>query len=302
MTKCDKCNCAAIAFQKYSGAHLCDAHLDQDIHRKVRESLREARALGHGARVAVALDGSKGSAALLHSMKAIFAHRTDLEFRAFFIDEGIEGYRDESEARDLAALLEVPFQVLSLKDAFGRTVDQVASQDISSSPCATCRAMKAALLHRAARDMGADLLATGECLDHEARAVMLNYIQGDTVGLHVLRPGLRDRASPLRRVPEDEAVLYCNIHGLPSRSGPCPYANEEMDLEVGRALEEFEAAHPGTRYSLLKGLDLLTCIKPDGDVPACPRCGQPVVKGACRSCALLVGATSGAKPLSDDVN
>jgi uncharacterized protein (TIGR00269 family) len=299
MTKCDKCGSMAIAFQKYSGAHLCRDHFDHDLHRKVRESLREAHALGHCASVAVALDGSKGSAALLHSMKALFAHRMDLEFRAFFIDEGIEGYRDQSEARDLAAMQKVPFQVLSFKDAFGLTVDQVATQNVSSSTCAVCRAMKASLLHRAAREMGADLLATGECLDHEARAVMLNYLRGDMDGLQILRPGLKDRASPLRRVPEDEVALYCDIHGLPSRSGPCPYAREEIDLEVGRALDEFEAAHPGTKYSLLKGLDLLTYIKPDGGLPVCQRCGQPVVKGACQSCALLAEAASGAKPLSE---
>jgi len=299
MTKCDKCNAGAVAFQKYSGAHLCIDHFDQDLHRKVRESLREARALGHGARVAVALDGSKGSAALLHSMKAIFSHRSDLEFRALFIDEGIEGYRHQAEARGLAAMLEVPFQVISLKDAFGRTVDQIASQKGSSSPCPICRAMKASLLHRAARDMGADLLATGECLDHEACAVMLNYLRGDMDGLQILRPGLRDRASPLRRVPEDEVALYSDMHGLPSCSGQCPYAKEEMCVEVMRALDEFEADHPGTRYSLLKGLDLLACIKPAGVVLACPGCGQPVVNGPCQSCALLAEVASGAKPLSD---
>lgn len=53
MTKCDKCQSSAIIYQKYSGMRLCQAHFDQDVHRKIRESLRQTGLFGRGVRVAL---------------------------------------------------------------------------------------------------------------------------------------------------------------------------------------------------------------------------------------------------------
>ncbi len=57
MIRCDKCQSSAIIYQKYSGKRLCQAHFDEDVFRKVRESLRQTGIFGRGARVALDLDG-----------------------------------------------------------------------------------------------------------------------------------------------------------------------------------------------------------------------------------------------------
>ena len=38
MTKCDKCQSSAIIYQKYSGMRLCQAHFDEDVHRKIKRA------------------------------------------------------------------------------------------------------------------------------------------------------------------------------------------------------------------------------------------------------------------------
>ncbi|HOV52529.1 MAG TPA: tRNA lysidine(34) synthetase TilS, partial [Methanothrix sp.] len=77
MTWCDKCCSKAIIYQRYSGMHLCQAHFDEDVHRKIRESLRQTRLFGRGERVAVGLSGGGDSATLLYVLKNMFSRRKD---------------------------------------------------------------------------------------------------------------------------------------------------------------------------------------------------------------------------------
>lgn len=49
-----KCPMPAVIYQKYSGMHLCQSHFDDDVHRKVRETIRQT-AFAHGLRLALAM-------------------------------------------------------------------------------------------------------------------------------------------------------------------------------------------------------------------------------------------------------
>jgi tRNA(Ile)-lysidine synthase TilS/MesJ len=91
MTECDKCRSEAIIYQKYSGMHLCGSHFEEDVHRKIRESIRETGVFAHSARVAVAVSGGKDSCTLLYALKTLFCRRPNIELIAIMVDEGIEG-------------------------------------------------------------------------------------------------------------------------------------------------------------------------------------------------------------------
>ena len=111
MTKCDKCQRCAIIYQRYSGMHLCREHFEEDVHRKIRESLRKTGLFGRGARMAVGLDGGRKSATLAFVLKNLFFSRRDIDLLAVIIDEGKETCPTADQARHVAEQLEIPYIV-----------------------------------------------------------------------------------------------------------------------------------------------------------------------------------------------
>jgi uncharacterized protein (TIGR00269 family) len=270
MTGCDKCNARAVIYQRYSGMHLCQSHFDDDVHRKVREALRETRIFGKGAKLAISLDGGKNSSAMLYILKNLFSRRRDIEMVAVLVDEGIFGYRSKTlaNALSLAERLEVPHITKSFKDAYQATTDEIASKIRSGPPCTFCRDMKKDLLNRSSLELKADVLVTGDTLDHEAQAIMQSYLRGEVDRIFTLQQQYRFQGmvpviKPLRRVPEREVALYAVTHNLsPSDSCPCPYLGDPMRQEVKKNLDDFEGKHPGTKYSLLRSMERLIQLKP----------------------------------------
>jgi len=275
MTKCDKCSSRAIIFQRYSGMRLCGPHFEDDVARKVRQSIREAGIFGHGAKVAVACSGDKNGSALLCLLKKIFSRRRDVELLAVMVDEGISGYSLHrlDLAREIADRLEVPHQTYSFRDEFGITADELALEE--KSPCQSCRSMRYSLLGKISSEIGADALALGCSLDDLALETFKRYVSGEMESLSEIQGLGLDQVRvimPLRRVPEREVRLYAILNGLSSglsdscfrassqahaqcAPGTCPHQKDAISVEVDKALDGFESRHPGTKYSLLKSLD-----------------------------------------------
>lgn len=243
MTWCDKCRSKAIIYQRYSGMHLCQAHFDEDVHRKIRESLRRTQLFGRGERVAVGLSGGKDSATLLYVLKNMFSRRKDIDLVAVIIDER----HNVVQARLISQMLKVPSVVRSMHGA-------------------TSSKLKSDLLIKTAQENGADVLATGQNLDDEAQEVFSKFLKGDVEGL--LQPSAKRGdgdlipwIKPLHRVPEKETRLYAITHGLYNpKSGCRPFANG-WRLEVKRHLNGFESRHPGTKYSLLRSIERILLLK-----------------------------------------
>lgn len=256
--------------------------------------------------MAVALSGGKDSSVLLCTLKRIFSHRRDIELVALMVDEGISGYREKTlqKAAALADSLDVPYITVSFREEFGTTTDEIAGKDLSQAPCTYCGVMRKHLLNRTARELNAIALATGHNLDDEAQTVLLNYLRGDVDRLFRLVPkrpreGMVYRIKPLRRIPEREVATYAMLHGVfPRDSGSCPYVPRAMRLEIKNILNEMEARHPGTKYSILRGFERIRELAPDthADLHRCERCGEPAGSTVCKTCQLLEGI--GAKPLS----
>jgi tRNA(Ile)-lysidine synthase TilS/MesJ len=80
--------------------------------------------------LAVAVSGGKDSLSLLYIMAKLRKYRPKTTLTAVTVDEGIKGYRDE--ALEIAAKtcreLEVPHHIVSFKDLYGFTLDEVISR------------------------------------------------------------------------------------------------------------------------------------------------------------------------------
>ena len=246
MTQCDKCHRSAVIYQRYSGMHLCGEHFDQDVHRKIRESLRKTGLFSRGSRIAVCLDGGRQSATLACVLKGIFSRRPDMEISAIIMKSGEGGRESAAAARAVAERLDM--------DCHAVRQQQDGSIDLRRE-----------MLFESAALNGANILATGECLDDEALRIFVSYLKGDA-NLPVEREcGFRQGPAwikPLQRVPRREARLYALRHGLGCDIEACAAGEGSLFQEAALLLAGFEGRHPGTYYSLVRGLEKRLRAKP----------------------------------------
>ncbi len=278
--------------------HLCDAHLQEDVERKIKRSMRKYKMVGRDDVIAVALSGGKDSMVALHVLNSLFGNRPDVSIMAISIDEGIRGYRKKTikAAKSLCKKLGVPHTIVSFDESFGWTLDQIVKVRKDKFPCSFCSVLKRALLNRTAQALGATKVVTGHNLDDEAQSVLMNVLRGDVDRLVRLvpmsvRPGLVPRIKPLRNVPEAEIALYARTENLPVDFTECLYKGLSLRGEVECILTDFEDKHPGTMYAIMGGfykmLDLLKKGWTQVDLQQCSVCGEPTFAKTCQACKLL---------------
>jgi uncharacterized protein (TIGR00269 family) len=291
-----RCSNPAIIHQRYSGLHLCEAHFVEDLERKVKKEMRKQVMVERGDKIAVALSGGKDSSALLYMLTKIFQNRTDLEFIALAVDEGIHGYRSItlSNAEEVAKGLGVDFFRFSLEEEFGFTLDEIVAKEFEQAPCTFCGILRRKVVERKAKELGATKVATAHNLDDEVQTIVINYIRGDIERLGRLR-GRREefvpRIKPLIGVPEKEVALYALIAGIPVLTVSCPYAPRSFRFTVKKMLNEFERKHSGTKYSVMRGYERLSEFlpkaQPDRKLEHCARCGEASASRMCKACEIL---------------
>jgi uncharacterized protein (TIGR00269 family) len=310
--RCDKSKCKypSIMYQKYSGLHLCKKHFIDDVERKVKREMRKQLMVEREDRIAVALSGGKDSSVLLYLLKKIFKERSDLEFFAITVDEGIKGYREvtQKNAKKMAQELGVKHFCFSFAEEFGFTVDEIAGLGFKQAPCTFCGVLRRKIIERKARELGATKVATGHNLDDESQSILINYIRGDMERLKRLR-GKREefvrRIKPLRKVPEDEVALYGEasvavaVTGMPASSLQCPYRPLSFRFSVSRMLNEFEKKHPGSKYSLMRGYEKMMemGVLSRGNTHQyrnerqkllrCEKCGDVAASRVCKACEIV---------------
>ncbi len=293
--KCQRCSKTAVIYQKYSNAHLCKSHFIEDVDRKIKRDIRKFRMVQKGDKIAVALSGGKDSTALLYILHKIFKNRSDIEFQAITIDEGISGYREHtiSHARKLTTELGIDLVIKSFEKDFGKTLDKLTCEK-ETAACSLCGVLRKNLLNKAARELKADKLAIGHNLDDEAQTILMNYLRGDMERLKrmlpgVVQPGLVMRIKPLRSIPEKEVALYAYLNNLPVSTDECPYAEEALRNEIREMLNNYEVKHPGTKYSLLGGFEEISkqLKPPESNITMCRMCGEPSSQTFCKTCLML---------------
>ena len=295
---CDRCDSPPVEWIRYSGEHLCRGHFLDFVERRVKREIRSQVDLHGGDRIAIGMSGGKDSSTTSALLAKFLGDRRDIELIGITIDEGITSYRPQGieYARRLCARLGIEHRVLAYAESVGHSMDEVVTLDPEAIPCSYCGPFRREALNRAAREVGADYVATGLNLDDTAQSILMNIARGDIeklarMGPHETRqPGLVPRIQPLRMIPEKEVYLYALLRGIEFHDATCPYAERAQRGRFRDIVHRLEEDSPGTRHAILRGYDqmrpLLQAKYPPATLNACARCGEPTVNVICKACEL----------------
>ncbi len=295
----------AFFFRPYSGQRLCRKCFTESIEAKVRATIAKYRMLGFDDKIAVAVSGGKDSLSMLRILAKMERRRPKAELVAVTVDEGIKGYRDEALqiASTECSKLQVPHHVVSFKELFGNTLDDLVKLRRESggeelTACAYCGVLRRRALNIAAREVGADKIATAHTLDDEVQTILMNIFRGDLARLAKEKPvtdevhsKLVRKVKPFCEIPENESALYAYIKKVRFQSSPCPYASEALRNDLRAMLNQMEEKHAGTKFALFNSLErlrpALRIVALDNHYDECVECGEPSSGGLCKVCALL---------------
>jgi len=304
-TKCTYCGDFAIYSREYEGVSFCEDCFRDTIQERVRKTVVAHQMLNYNDHVAVAVSGGKDSLTLLTILSKLENRFPKSTLTAISVDEGIEGYR--GEALDLAKKtcdrLGVRQVVISYRELFGTTADEIAKAQRDQTPCAYCGVLRRKAINKAAHTVGATKIATGHNLDDEVQTVLLNMMHGDPLRIVRSGPVLSDprgqfltRIKPLCEIPEKEIVLYAYLTGLEFQSVVCPHSGEALRNDMRSFLNQMEQKHPGSKFTLNRTAgklrELLISAAPLSPLRECERCGDPTTHQLCEACIMLQAVTA----------
>ena len=284
---------------------LCRRCFVKSIEDKVRATIAHYRMLKFDDKIAVAVSGGKDSVSLLHILAKIERASPKASLVAVTVDEGIKGYRDE--ALEIAAFycrkLGIEHHVTSFEQLFGITLDEIVENMKEGkrkgvTSCACCGVLRRKALNVAARELGADKLATAHTLDDETQTILLNILHGDVLRIarekpvtDEAHPKLVRRIKPFCEIPEKETALYAYVKNIKLQSTPCPYASEALRNDVREFLNRLEEKHAGMKFAIFQSIDrvrpaLEEIAKKEG-LRECGNCGEPTSDSVCRTCQML---------------
>jgi uncharacterized protein (TIGR00269 family) len=294
---CTKCHDRpSVYYRPYSGERLCPTCFKASLRERVQGAINRFDMLDHWSRVAVGVSGGKDSLTLLHILKGIEEGTHGSELIAITVDEGIRGYRDEALGivERACRAMGVEWRLVSFRDLFGSTMDDIAARERSLGACSFCGVLRRRALNEAAKEVDADRLATGHTLDDMAQSALLNLLRGDIGKMASLdpggytSPGFVRRIKPLCEVPERETTLYAYLQGFELQSTPCPYAGEAMREDARAFLGDMEARRPDTLFTIYNtALKLIPATASPTAMKTCKICGEPSVGETCRVCQLI---------------
>jgi len=298
VVKCSKCSGEAVTYIRYNGNHLCHHHFNEYVEKRVKKEIREQLDIRGPVKIAVGISGGKDSAVTLELLVKILGVRKDVTIEAITVDEGIKGYRANTLplAQAQAKRLGVTHHVISFMEVIGHDLDDIVPNAGDRTACSYCGVFRRRCLNNKAREIGADVLATGHNLDDTAQSVLMNFMRGDIerlarLGPHTkVQPGLIPRLEPLRMVPEMESLLYALLNELEHSGDECPYATAALRNEFREMIDSTENGHPGTKHSIVASYDAirpsLSTAFPPATLGIC-ECGEPTSKRKCMGCELL---------------
>ena len=214
------------------------------------------------------------------------------------IDEGIPGYRDEALdiVKSFCDKIDVEFKTYSYQDLFGMTLSESLElrESEKTSSCSICGTFRRRALDHAAKEIGANVIATGHNLDDTLQTFLINTLSGDTTKIGWMSPDndgkeLR-KIKPLSEIYESEIVFYAFTNNLPFQSEPCPHMNEGIRTEIREFLNSLEDNRSGIKnnmyHSILKISDVLKAsnVKKTRN---CQICGNECSGIICSVCSMI---------------
>ena len=300
---CTKCgNRPSTFYRAYSGEHLCRKCFLRSIEDKTSRTISKFSMLRRGDVVAVGVSGGKDSLSLLFILEKLFEqHENDNRLVAVTIDEGIEGYRDESLeiVRGFCSQHGIDSKVLTYRDLFGVDMDDAMLQRPSEkmSSCSMCGTFRRRAIDIAAESVGADAVATGHNLDDQIQTFMINLLAGDAERIGWIHPqpveygAKMKKIKPLVEIYEYEIAFYALQREIPFQSEECPYMHESIRSDFRGFFNELEKNHPGMKYNAYNTMLKVSKVMRDSMVQPqskkCSACGRDSTGDVCSACRLV---------------
>jgi uncharacterized protein (TIGR00269 family) len=303
--KCMFCKQKDAVYKRiYSGERLCAKCFQKSIEDKTRATIAKYNMLKFDDKIAVAVSGGKDSLSLLHVLTRIEKKFPKASLYAITIDEGIEGYRDEALkiVKKNCEKLNVPQKVFSFKELYDYNLDEIVKmldkKGNKLSPCSYCGVLRRRAINIAAREVGANKIATAHTLDDEVQTILINIVHGDPLRLARTKPitdkvhgKLKQRIKPFCEIPEKETTLYAFLKKIDFQSLPCPYASTALRNDIRTLLNRLEEKHPGTKFTIFHSIEklrpALERITRKEKLKECKLCGEPTTETICKTCQML---------------
>jgi uncharacterized protein (TIGR00269 family) len=294
-----------VFFRAYNGESLCGDCFTESIFDKVKKTISKYDMLHYKDKLGVAVSGGKDSTSLLYILSRIMkGHGSELY--ALTVDEGIDGYREESvrNAETLAKELGIQILVCSYKEFFGFSLDEALSQrtrlGLKTTSCAVCGPLRRRSIDLAAERLGLDAVATAHNLDDILQTFYINLYSGDLERIRWLNPLYKPthsefklrRMKPVMEIYEEELAFFAYLNNIPFQSESCPYMNEGIRTEIRSNLNSLERKHPGLKYSTLKTVfNIASSIHSqegtEKRATRCKSCGMVSTSDLCSVCMTL---------------
>jgi len=295
---CDRCENPVAYTRKYSGEKLCSNCFSNSILRKTAKTISKYKMIQNDELVAVAVSGGKDSLALLKIMNQMAANH-NFRIKVITIDEGIPGYRNEALeiVRQFCEEQNVDFKVYSYKELFELSLDEALSlrENEKISSCSICGTLRRRSMEYAAKDIGANVIATGHNLDDTLQTFVINMLSGDTSKVGWMNPDTTGntlrKIKPFCEIYESEIVFYAFVNNIPFQSEPCPHMNEGIRTEIREFLNSLENQHSGIKNNLYQSILKVSQVVKDSNQKqkgVCEKCGSECTGTTCSVCNMVL--------------
>lgn len=296
--KCDRCENPVAYSRQYSGEKLCSICFSNSILRKAAKTISKYNMIRNNELVAVAVSGGKDSLALLNIMNKMAINHY-FRIKAITIDEGIPGYRNEALeiVEKFCENLKVELVTYSYKELFELTLDEALflRESEKTSSCSICGTLRRRAMEYAAKDIGADVIATGHNLDDTLQTFIINMLSGDTNKVGWMDPDTSENSlrkiKPFCEIYESEIVFYAFTNNIPFQTEPCPHMNEGIRTEIREFLNSLENQHGGVKNNLYQSIIKVSQIVKDSNQKQkrkCQKCGNECTGTICSVCNLVL--------------
>jgi len=311
------CHCQterAVLKRPKTMEQICKKCFFQALETEVHQTITGSALFSPGERVALGASGGKDSTVLIHILTTLNKrYNYGLDLVLLSIDEGISGYRDDSldTVKRNEQQYQLPLHVVSYKDLYGWTMDEIVKEIGSKNNCTFCGVFRRQALDRGAALIKARKIATGHNADDVAETVLLNILRSDTPRLSRCTSPITGGDGPLPRVKpfkytyEKEIVMYAYYKKLDYFSTECiyaPYATRGLAREF---VKDLEAVRPRAIVDVIRAAEQMRFPGHDHDNNGnqgerlqqqpgqCQRCGYISSQLVCKACTLLEGLNKG---------
>lgn len=252
---CQSCNGRKAVMKRPKNLQkLCKECFYNVFETEIHNTITDASLFQPGDKVAIGASGGKDSTVLASVLKTLNErYNYGLVLVLLSIDEGIKGYRDDSLAtvKRNQAQYEMPLEIISYKDLYNWSMDEIVSCAGMRSSCTYCGVLRRQALDRGAAKLGINHVVTGHNADDMAETVLMNLLRGDTARLEKSCSILTQssgssikRSKPFKYTYQKEIVLYAHYKKLDYFSTECSYAPEAFRGTARELLKSLEAIRP----------------------------------------------------------